>query len=305
MGMSLPAFTYPDDPRMGTEAIELRVYEVPVTRMPYRPSDMAIVERHAEQAAKLPGAQIEPGAGAHGTDIVWLPRSALAGHEELRAVALTWVQCTRERIKRKLFRYGPRFTGVQSAQKYMGWMEGWMPELAKELQKNISSSKLADVAQRLLREGVSIRNMRLIMETLSDVGQRERDPAVLTEFVRYALREQMCHDLAPGGRLDVYVLAPDLEDMLTQGIRQGSGGAFLALSPEESARVIDSVRKTVTEHQERGTQPVLVCAQDVRRFVRTLLEPDLPDVLVLSVGELSPEIAVSVKATVEKPLDMS
>jgi type III secretion protein V len=218
---------------------------------------------------------------------------------------MTWVACMRDRIKRKMLRYGPRFTGVQSAQKYMSWMEGWMPELAKELQKNISTSKLGEVAQRLLREQVSIRNMRLIMETLADVGQRERDPAMLAEFVRYALREQLCHELAPTGRLDVYVLAPDLEDMLTQSIRQGSGGAFLGLSPEESANVVDAVRETVTAHQERGTQPVMVCAQDVRRFLRTMLEPDLPDVVVLSVGELSPEVAVSVRATVERPLEMA
>jgi type III secretion protein V len=303
MGMSLPVFTYRHEEALPADSIEFRVYEVPMMRMPFRPGDMAVGDRHAQQAAALQGAQIEVGAGAHGTDLVWLAPQALVGQEELSRVAMSWVTCTRERIKRKLMRYGPRFTGVQSAQKYMGWMEGWMPELAKELQKNLSTSKLADVTQRLLREGISIRNMRLIMETLAEVGQRERDPAVLTEFVRYALREQLCHELAPGGRLEVYVLAPDLEDLLTQSIRQGSAGAFLALSPEDSARVVDAVRTTVTQHQERGTTAVIVCAQDVRRFLRTMLEPDLPEVVIMSVGELSPEVAVSVRATVERPLE--
>jgi type III secretion protein V len=305
MGMSLPIFTFRFDPRLPLDALEFRVYEVPVMRMPYRPADVAIGGRHAAQAVALPGAQLESGAGPVGTDIVWVQPDALAASEELRGVAMSWAGCVRERIKRKVMRYGPRFTGVQSAQKYMVWMEGWMPELAKELQKNLSSSKLADVTQRLLREGVSIRNMRLIMETLADVAQRERDPAVLTEFVRYGLREQLCHELAPGGRLDVYVLAPDLEDTLTQSIRQGSGGAFLALGPEESSRIIDAVRQTLGQHQEPGTAPIIVCAQDVRRFLRTMLEPDLPDVVVLSVSELSPEVAVSVRATVELPAELA
>jgi type III secretion protein V len=215
------------------------------------------------------------------------------------------VQAVRGRIYRKLQRYAPRFTGVQTAQRYMNWMEAWMPELAKELQKNLSTSKLADVAQRLLREGVSIRNMRLIMETLADVGQREREPAVLTEFVRYALREQLCHELARERRLDVFVLAPDLEDMLTQSIRQGAGGSFLALSPDDSARVIDAVCGTLIKHQESSEQSVIVCAQDIRRFVRTMLEPDLPDLVVLALSELSPEVAVTVRATVERPEDLS
>jgi type III secretion protein V len=304
LGMSLPIINVRHEASLPADAVELRVYEVPVSRMPLRAEHLAVTGRHAAAAAEVSNRLVEEGAGPAGTAIVWLTREELADDAELQRVALTWVACLRERIKRKLMRYGPRFTGVQTAQKFMTWMEGWMPELAKELQKSLSNGKLADVTQRLLREGVSIRNMRLIMETLADVGQREREPAVLAEFVRHALREQLCHELAPGGRLEVFVLAPDLEDLLTQSIRQGSGGSFLSLSPAESTQVADAVRDTLAAYQERHAQSVLVCAQDVRRFVRTLLEPDLPDVVVLSVGELSPEVAVSVRATVERPLGL-
>jgi type III secretion protein V len=301
MGMSLPAFTFPRDATLPPDVLEMRVYEVPVMRMPYRPDEVAVEGRHATAAAKLPGAYIEQGAGVAGTDFVWLPPQALEADDELKRASLPWAEVLGERVRRKMLRYGPRFTGVQTAQKYMSWMESWMPELAKELQKNLSSGKLADVVQRLLREGVSIRNMRLIIETLADVAQREREPAVLAEFVRYALREQLCHELALDGRLDVFVLSPDLEDMLTQSIRQGSGGSFLALSPEDSSRVVDAVRETLVAHRKVGEQSVIVCAQDARRFLRTLLEPDLPDAVVLALSELSPEVAVSVRATVERP----
>jgi type III secretion protein V len=304
LGMSLPILTVLYDPGMPADALELRVYEVPVMRMPMRVDHLAVTGRHAPAAAELSGTYVEEGAGPAGTNVVWLTAEQLAEDEELKRMAVSWVECLRDRIKRKLMRYGPRFTGVQTAQKFMTWMEGWMPELAKELQKALSNGKLADVTQRLLREGVSIRNMRLIMETLADVGQREREPAVLAEFVRHALREQICHELASAGRLEVFVLSPDLEDLLTQSIRQGSNGSFLSLSPQESNQVIDVVRDTLARHQERYAQAILVCAQDVRRFVRTLLEPDLPDVVVLSVGELSPEVAVSVRGTVERPAEL-
>jgi type III secretion protein V len=304
LGMSLPAFGFQFEPGMPADVLELRIYEVPMMRMPLRVTHMAVTGKHAGAAADISDAHVEDGVGPAGTRIVWLTPEELSTHTELQRVAMSWVACMRDRIKRKLMRYGPRFTGVQTAQKYMTWMEGWMPELAKELQKSLSTGKLAEVTQRLLREGVSIRNMRLIMETLADVGQREREPAVLADFVRNALREQLCHELAPNGRLEVFVLAPDLEDLLTQSIRQGSGGSFLSLSPHESTRVVDVMRETLAQHQERYAQPVIVCAQDVRRFLRTLLEPDLPDVVVLSIGELSPEIAVSVRGTVERPLDM-
>jgi len=305
MGMSLPAITFPRDAALPAETIEMRVYEVPVMRMPYRPDDLAVEGRHATAAATLPGAYVEDGAGMAGTNVVWLAPQALEGHAELRAAAVPWADSLRERVNRKLMRYGPRFTGVQTAQRYVVWMESWMPELAKELQKNLSTGKLADVVQRLLRERVSIRNMRLIIETLAEVAQREREPAVLTEFVRYALREQLCHELAHEGRLSVFVLAPDLEDTLTQSIRQGSGGSFLALSPEDSSRIVDAIRQTLGAHQGVHDEPVIVCAQDVRRFLRTMIEPDLPDVVVLSLSELSPEVAVSVRATIERPSGLS
>jgi type III secretion protein V len=285
--------------------IELRVYEIPVMRMPYRPGHVAIEGRDATEAATLPDAVVEESAGASGSHVVWLLPTHLEGHENLAHVAVPWVKSLRSRVHRKLLRYGPRFTGVQTAQRYMSWMEAWMPELAKELQKNLSTGKLADVVQRLLREGISIRNMRLIMETLADVAQREREPAVLTEFVRYAMREQLCHELARDGRLSVYVLAPDLEEMLTQSIRQGAAGSFLALGPEQSGRIVDAVRQCFLEHQAAGESTVIVCAQDIRRFIRTLLEPDLPDVIVLALSELTPEVTVSVRATIERPRDFA
>lgn len=304
LGMSLPGFAFQFDAALPSDALEFRVYEVPVMRMPMKPEQMAITGQHAAAAANLSD-DVEEGAGPVGTRIVWLSAETLAAHEDLQAHALSWVACLRDRIKRKLMRYGPRFTGVQTAQKYMSWMEGWMPELAKELQKSLSTAKLADVTQRLLREGVSIRNMRLIMETLADVGQREREPPLLTEFVRHALREQLCHELAPNGRLGVFVLDPELEDLLTQSIRQGAGGSFLALSPHQSNRVVDAIRAVLAREQDRQMRSVIVCAQDVRRFLRTLLEPDLPDVVVLSIGELSSEISVSVRGTIERPKDLA
>lgn len=304
LGMSLPGFAFQFDRALPADVLEFRVYEVPVMRMPLKPEQMAITGRHAAAAANLSD-DVEEGAGPVGTSIVWFSAETLASHEDLQPFALNWVACLRDRVKRKLMRYGPRFTGVQTAQKYMSWMEGWMPELAKELQKSLSTAKLADVTQRLLREGVSIRNMRLIMETLADVGQREREPPLLTEFVRHALREQLCHELAPKGQLGVFVLDPELEDLLTQSIRQGAGGSFLALSPVQSNRVVDVIRSALALEQNRHVESVIVCAQDVRRFLRTLLEPDVPDVVVLSVGELSPEISVSVRGTIERPKDLA
>src|SRR5438105_15500260 len=121
LGMSMPMFTFLFN---GAEnEVAMRVYEVPVMRLPLRPDDLAIVGRAAASAKSLAGAHVEEAAGASSTDIVWVAPKVIEGREEFRSAALSWVTCSRERIKRKLLRYGPRFTGVQTAQKYVTWME--------------------------------------------------------------------------------------------------------------------------------------------------------------------------------------
>ncbi|WP_147376916.1 type III secretion system export apparatus subunit SctV [Noviherbaspirillum saxi] len=301
LGMTLPVVVFKYEGGLADDAMEFRVYEVPMLRAQIALDKVGVIGRFAEKAAAIPGSIIEPGGGMGGVDIVWVPRDAAASDPDVQSVAVEWESQIYGRVEQKLLRYGPRFTGVQAAQKFLSWMEEWMPELAKELQKAVPASKYADVLQRLLRENISVRNMRLIMETLADYGQRERDTAALTEFVRFALREQICHQLASDGELQAYVLEPELEEHLSSNIRQAAGGGFLALSPQATNQIIAAIRDAVTEFQPKGRTPVLVCAQDVRRYLRTMLEPEFPEVTILAVTELTPEVRVNVITTIALP----
>jgi type III secretion protein V len=301
LGMTLPVVTVKYEPALPETTLEFRVYEVPVMRAPIAPGRMAIGGRYADQAARLEGGTFEAGGGMAGGDVLWHPREVLSAHPELQQAAVEWESEIATRIEQKLLRYGPRFTGIQAAQKFMVWIEDWMPELGKELQKVVPLSKFAEIMQRLLRENISVRNMRLIMETLADYGQRERDSGALAEYVRFALREQLCHQLAPAGQLSVYVLEPELEEELSSHIRQAAGGGFLALSPQSTNQIVAAIRDAVAQHQKPGSPPVLVCAQDIRRYVRTMLEPEFPEMTILAVTELTPEIRIDVIATITIP----
>ncbi len=298
LGMSIPSMVTKYDSTL-TDTMEFRIYEVPVYRASLRQGQVALSGRYAEMLAHRDDAVLEPGAGPAGSNVAWLPAKAVADQPELKAAATRWPDFIAEKIQQRILRHGPRFTGVQTGQKYMNWMQGWMPDLAKELEKSVPAGKLAEVVQRLLKERVAIRNMRCIMETLADHGQRERDSGTLTELVRFALREQICHQVAPGGHLDVFVLTPELEEYLTGCIRQTANGGFLALNPHETGMLSASIRATIGNRLEPGQAPVLVCAQDIRRYVRGLLENDFPDIIVLSLTELTPEVSVRVIGSVE------
>src|SRR5205823_1920544 len=97
----------------------------------------------------------------------------------------------------------------------------------------------------------------------------------------------------------VFVLAPELAEYLSANIRQNAGGSFISISPAELNKVQEAIRMTIAQHHQPHESPVLVCAQDIRRHVREMMEPDLPELVVLSLTELTSELAVNVIATVE------
>jgi type III secretion protein V len=297
-GMSIPTLITKYDSTLPEDTLEFRVYEVPVYRSTVRLGFVALSGRYAERMRRHEEAVFEPGGGVAGTNVVWLPHAAIAGNPELESAAMTWDAFIADRIYQRMIKHTPRFTGIQTGQKYMTWMQDWMPDLAKELEKAVPVSKLAEVVQRLLKERIAIRNMRTIMETLADHGQRERDTGTLVELVRFALREQICYQLAPDGHLDVFVLTPELEEYLSGTIRQTASGGFLALNPHETSQLTASIRGTISAKLPPGKAPVLVCAQDIRRYMRTLLENEFSEITVMSLNELTPEVSVRVVGTV-------
>jgi type III secretion protein V len=145
---------------------------------------------------------------------------------------------------------------------------------------------LADVLRRLVDEGVSIRPLREILEALAVHAPTERDPVELTELVRSALRRAITHRHQRDGIVKVHVVDPAVEEAVREAIRRTPGGSYLAMAPDLARDVIDAARRL--DPAEPGAALVLLCQADVRRFVRRLLEVEMPGVVVLSYAELAP-----------------
>ena len=156
--------------------------------------------------------------------------------------------------------------------------------------KPVGLTLLADVLRRLVEEGVSIRPLREVLEALALHAPTEKDPVTLTELVRGALRRQITHRYARGGTLAVTLLDASIEDAVREAIQRTAAGSYLALSPDVARDILDAVKREI--RLEPGTDAVLLTQADVRRFVRRLVEGDLPDLVVLSYQELAPEVVV-------------
>ena len=151
------------------------------------------------------------------------------------------------------------------------------PRLVDELIPNVLS--LADgvaVIRRLLREGVSVRDLRTIIEALADHGRTTKDADLLTEHVRLALGRQITSRFKDNqGRVGALVLDPTAEQAFREGLAAGSAQRVLA-SLETGSRGFAGV----------STPPAVICAPDVRRQVFDFLSRRVPGISVLSFREI-------------------
>lgn len=184
------------------------------------------------------------------------------------------------------------FIGIQETSHLFGRMQRDYPDLVKEMLRVVAPQRVADVLRRLAEEGVPVRNLRDAFEAITDVGGREKDVVLLTEYVRVALKREIADRYADGDRtLHVLMIHPELEDKLRQSVRVAGGASQLAISPELAARLGGEVRAQLARQPE-AARPVLLCSLDVRRHLRKLMEIDFFDLPVLSYQELAPDLRI-------------
>ena len=185
--------------------------------------------------------------------------------------------------------------GIQDVQNILDLMEqqGYEALVKSVVPKLLSVQKLTDVLRRLLREDVSIRNMRAVLEALAEWAAFENDPVYLTEYVRMALKQYIGFKFS-GGRpvMSVHLLDPGIEQAVQGGIQQSASGSSLSLDPTVSHEILEAFRKSLGDPRRAGQRPIVLTQMEVRYFVKRLLEFEFPQVAVLSFQELPSELQI-------------
>lgn len=189
--------------------------------------------------------------------------------------------------------YANEFIGIQEVKSMIEFVEKSFPDLIKEVTRLIPLQKMTDIFKRLIQEQVSVKDLRTILEALGEWAQTEKDTVLLTEYVRSSLKRYISYKYSQGQSvLSVYILDPEIEDMVRGAIKQTSAGSYLALDPDSVQLILQSVRNTVSPPPPGGQPPVILTAIDVRRFVRKLIEMEFSDISVVSYQEVVPEIRI-------------
>ena len=189
--------------------------------------------------------------------------------------------------------YAAEFIGIQEVRAILEFIEKSFPDLIKEVTRLVPLQKMTDILRRLVQEQISIKDLRTILEALSEWAQTEKDTVLLTEYVRSSLKRYISYKYSLGQSvLSVYLLDPEIEDMVRGAIKQTSAGSYLALDPDSGQLILHSIRNTIKPAPLGGQPPVLLSGIDVRRFMRKLIEGEFPDLAVVSYQEIVPEIRI-------------
>ncbi len=204
-----------------------------------------------------------------------------------------------------LRKHSHEFLGVQEVQTMLSELEKTHPALVKEIvPKVITVLQLSEIFQRLVQEDISIRDLKNVFATLAQWGEVERDTVALTEHVRAGLKRYVTHKYAgQSGTLAVYLLDPDIEEMIRAAIRKTDKGNYLALEPETTQEIVESVGREIASHPlpPGAKPPVVLTISEVRRYFRKIIELEFPQLAVLSYQELSENLRIQPIARIALP----
>ena len=166
------------------------------------------------------------------------------------------------------------------------------PSLVEELYpKLLGLGEIQKVLQNLLREGISIRDLLTIFETLADYAPTTRDTDILTEYVRQSLKRAISGKFFPANETtSVVTLDPKLEQEIMASVKQTEQGAYLTLDPAKTKDIMESLGVEIKKLEDLGKIPLVITSPIVRAYFKKLTEDYYRDLVVVSYNEVESSV---------------
>ncbi|MDC8449156.1 MAG: flagellar biosynthesis protein FlhA [Nitrospira sp.] len=289
-----------------------------------RPNEYAIILKGVEvaKADVLPGhlLAIDPGTGqrgliqgiatkepAFGLPALWVPEGA---REQAQIAGYTVVDASSAiatHLSELIKRHGHELLGRQEVQTLLDEVGKSHPKLVEELIPTLLPlGTVVRVLGNLLKEGIPIRDLRSILEAVSDQATLTKDADVLTEYARQALARTITKQYqAPDGSLQVITLDPRLDRSLAEQAAALPPGATLNLDPTLSHKLLTGLKQAAERVAARGQQPIVLCSQVVRRHLRRHSDRLLHAVPVMGLNEVDSFVRLQSLDTVRIDLELA
>ncbi|MEL7638144.1 MAG: flagellar biosynthesis protein FlhA [Solidesulfovibrio sp.] len=231
---------------------------------------------------------------------LWVPElhkdeAMLAGYTVVDPATVIATHLT-EVFKRHLH----EFLGRQEVQILLDNLAKRAPKAVEDLVPGaMNLGGVQKVLQNLVKEGVSIRDLLTVVETMADYGASVKDPDQLTEYVRSRMGRTIVKPyLTPEGALPILNLQPKVEGAIQESVRQTDHGAYLAMEPGLAQRIIQAIQRAMDKALVSEGQPVLLTSPLVRPHLAQLLARFIPNLPVISQAEIPAEIKLQSVANV-------
>lgn len=184
--------------------------------------------------------------------------------------------------------------GRQETKQLIDHLRETHPILVEELTPApLSTGEIQKVLGKLLRENVSVRNLPIIFETLADYAKLTSDTDLLTEYVRQSLARQITSQfVGDGSSLKVITVSGKVEKMIADSIQQTDHGNYLAMDPQDSQIVLESIAAEIERVSFMEQSAIILCSPAVRMYLRQLTERYFPQIPVLSYNELDATVEI-------------
>jgi flagellar biosynthesis protein FlhA len=297
LGMVIAPVRIHDDVTLDSHeyAIKVRGSEVARTR---------IIPGH--RLAMNPGDAVPGIAGiqtvepAFGLPAVWIEDGARAEAEALGYTVVDPESVIVTHLTETIRRHADELLTRQETKKLLDTLKEQNAAAVEEVVPDkLGVGEVQRVLQHLLREGVSIRDLGTVLESIGDRAALTRDPGLLAEYARQSLARNITAGYVDETKtLRAISLDPTLEQEIAEAVTQTHEGEYLAMEPSRAQAVVGSLSGHVEQATGMGARPVLVCSSRIRRHLRRLVEQALPQLPVVSYNEIVPGIRVETTGVV-------
>ena len=162
----------------------------------------------------------------------------------------------------------------------------------------VSHLDLQRVLCNLLSEQIPIRDLQTILETLGEYAPNIKDPDLLTEYVRQALKRTITRRFAQDGSLKVVTLNPEIENLIMGGVRKTAGNSYVSLEPNVMQNILNSHMEQENRLKDQLTDVVVLTSPVVRCYYRKLIEQFSSEAVVLSFNEIMNDVNIQALGTI-------
>ncbi len=306
MGLVMPPVRIRDNMSLDGSAYRIKIRGAVVAEGRTEPNKLLAIDSGLTSGAIDGVPTREP---AFGLDAWWIEPSSKARAETLNFTVVDATSVLSTHLTEVVKAHAEELLTREEVTNLLTQLKEKAPKLVEEVVPGvIKTGDLQTVLQALLRERVPIRDMETILETLGDWGTKTKDADVLVEYVRHGLRRVICQQhIAPANqpgekpRLVCVTLDPSLEDLISAHVDRSGGATSINMPARTANAVARAVIDAITPVVNAGHGPVVIASPQVRAVVRQIVQPHLPNVIVLGYNEIVPEIEVESMGLVGPP----